>query len=59
MATIVGHKTLAEITREVAEEWRRAGKELSLPPDDSAPGDEREVEFWDEVQSRFDEQPSA
>jgi hypothetical protein len=45
--------TLAEVTRQVADEWAADGK-LSVPPDpDSVKDDDA---FWDEVQRRFDQQ---
>jgi hypothetical protein len=43
--------TLAEITREVAEE-----RGVPVPPDTDTMTPEDEHSFWDEVQSRFDAQ---
>lgn len=47
-------RTLAEITAEVSDEFRRQGR-MGTPPD-AAQTDTDERAFWDEVQRRFDEQ---
>lgn len=46
--------TLAQVTQQVAEEWKADGKPLALPPDSTPDGSEDA--FWDEVQRRFDAQ---
>lgn len=47
--------TLAQVTRQVAEEYAAEGK-LTVPPDKD---ETDEHGFWDEVQRRFDEQAAS
>lgn len=47
--------TLAEITRQVADEWAAENK-LTVPPDQD---ETEEHGFWDEVQRRYDAQVTA
>jgi hypothetical protein len=49
-------KTLAEITAQLAQEWREQGKALPVPPDTDTMTPEAESQFWDEVERRHEAQ---